>query len=76
MLFRFGIRIYCRAVFSFLLISVLAFSPSFLVSALGASEYVPVKTGDKAPQFESQGFNSAALAGTKNLLIVVYRGHF
>lgn len=73
---RFGIRKYCRALFFFLLVPVLAFSFSALGSALGASEYVPVKTGDKAPQFVIQGFNSAALVGKKNLLLVFYRGHF
>ena len=36
----------------------------------------PVKVGDKAPQFEIQGFNSEELIGKKNILLVFYRGHF
>lgn len=35
-----------------------------------------VRVGEKAPQFEIQGFNSQKLVGKKNLLLVFYRGHF
>ncbi len=35
-----------------------------------------VRVGEKAPQFEIQGFNSQKLEGKKNLLLVFYRGHF
>ncbi len=41
------------------------------VSAAG-----PVRVGEKAPQFEIQGFNSQELMGKKNILLVFYRGHF
>jgi hypothetical protein len=36
----------------------------------------PVRVGEKAPQFDIQGFNSQELMGKKNILLVFYRGHF
>ncbi len=36
----------------------------------------PVGVGEKAPQFDIQGFNSQELMGKKNILLVFYRGHF
>jgi hypothetical protein len=35
-----------------------------------------VRVGEKAPQFEIQGFNSEKLLGEKNILLVFYRGLF
>ena len=51
----------------------------FLGSLLGpaaVSAGPAVRVGEKAPQFEIQGFNSQKLEGKKNLLLVFYRGHF
>ena len=36
----------------------------------------PPREGEKAPLFEIQGFDSRALIGEKNLLLVFYQGHF
>ena len=65
-------RKYCRAVFLLLFVSALSLSSA----AMGASEYVPVKEGEKAPVFEIQGFNSSGLIGKENLILVFYRGHY
>ena len=54
---------------------LIIFIAAWLVPA-AASAAGPVRVGDKAPQFEIQGFNSQKLAGKKNILLVFYRGHF
>ena len=56
-------------VLSLLVFSVFALTPPNASAAA-------VRVGEKAPQFEIQGFNSQKLAGDKNLLLVFYRGHF
>ena len=34
------------------------------------------KVGDKAHEFEIQGFKLSGLKGKKNLVMIFYRGHF
>ena len=50
----------------------------FLASFLAPSRVLAqaVRVGEKAPQFEIQGFNSEKLLGEKNILLVFYRGLF
>lgn len=46
------------------------------VSAAAPFDENRPKVGDKAHEFEIQGFRLSDLKGKKNLLMVFYRGHF
>ena len=68
--FIFGPGLHAAAVvFSLLIVAAMLLAPSGAVA--GA-----VRVGDRAPQFEIQGFNSQKLQGEKNILLVFYRGLF
>lgn len=65
---------------SFFQVTVASLSFLFVIAALA---FIPmradagaVRVGERAPQFEIQGFNSQKLQGKKNLLLVFYRGLF
>lgn len=61
-----------KAAAVFILFILITFGTGLEVNAASG----PIRVGDKAPQFEIQGFNSQDLIGKKNVLLVFYRGHF
>jgi hypothetical protein len=64
-----GSGLHAAAVFSLSIAAAMLLAPSGAVA--GA-----VRVGERAPQFEIQGFNSQKLQGKKNILLVFYRGLF
>ena len=56
-------------------LSLLLVIAATLFTPMGADAGA-VRVGERAPQFEIQGFNSQNLQGKKNLLLVFYRGLF
>ncbi len=58
-----------------------AMALAFVLMSVGMAAAAPfdenrLKVGDKAHEFEIQGFKLSDLKGKKNLVIIFYRGHF
>ena len=58
-----------------------AMALAFVLMSVGMAGAAPFdenrfKVGDKAHEFEIQGFKLSDLKGKKNLVMIFYRGHF